>query len=210
MSEHGEPWHIEKSPDFRNVLKYNKAIVKHDGSAIRPNDRPRIVACVNFLAGVPTDRLTALTAAGDITLVSLMLSYIASGDDTPLAMLHDELQSRLDSIKADEHFYTREELLNYIRKQYKIGIHTYPDLRPEARRILGIACPLCKGEGRTPVSYTDHNGVHHDAKENPELFRSSRECKRCKGTGEKPVETSTIGNLTQHFNETANDPGPHN
>lgn len=101
MSRHREPWTIGNN--YKGKFEsYRNAILRADGSPVGPDDRPRIVACVNLLAGVPTERINAILSAGDTTITSLMLSYLASGDDTVLAMLYDELQARLDSIKTED------------------------------------------------------------------------------------------------------------
>lgn len=168
ISSYGEPWKLVDSyVDKYNGMKYNSVILTSDDGFIQPSARPRMVACVNFLAGIPTEFLTTPKT----TIVSLICEWFRTREDTVMCMVYDEMTAIFDSIKDSTVYVSRKRLLEFVEQIKELiknrpPIFYAPDIKRQANMLLNRHCIKCDGTG-----YNYKAGI----------------CNVCGGSGERKI-----------------------
>lgn len=72
MSEFGEPWRIALGIDKHSIISDSGTVLHDLNSLDQPSVAKRIVACVNFCQGLPTEDLVAMAASGPLEITVKM------------------------------------------------------------------------------------------------------------------------------------------
>lgn len=169
---HGEPWKfsvVSRPATYSFEPKHKKIVVKANNEPVQPSDCSRIIACVNFCAGIPTEFLEQEKS----TVTSLICEWFRTKEDTVLCMLYDELTEVFDSIKKFTPYVSRRELEEFLETivqsydydgLFKDGSRF--QLKVRALQLLSNYCLTCNGTGSNPTGLTNL-------------------CPKCKGSGRR-------------------------